>query len=236
MLRGPQGTFVGQNATGGAVFVNSNDPVIDGGYQGYVSGQVGNYSDVGLQGAVNMPHQRHARRARRGQQREPRQLLEHLRARIAARMPACAHAARRVGLLWKPSDSLSVLLKTDYNHLDMGAYPADPVNSPNDPFDITANAPLKALDQFFAHGAEDRLPVRQRRSSSARVSGYQHGNTAYRPTWTAPAPGNSTFRDSVDETIYSQEFNLISPDSGRLPGSSAPTGRRTPTLSSRASS
>src|SRR6478672_5916098 len=29
VLRGPQGTIVGQNATGGAVFVNSNDPIID---------------------------------------------------------------------------------------------------------------------------------------------------------------------------------------------------------------
>src|ERR1700733_7653409 len=30
ILRGPQGTFVGQNATGGAVFVTSNDPIIGG--------------------------------------------------------------------------------------------------------------------------------------------------------------------------------------------------------------
>ena len=35
VLRGPQGTIVGQNATGGAVFVNSNDPVIGGGISGY---------------------------------------------------------------------------------------------------------------------------------------------------------------------------------------------------------
>src|SRR5689334_24210452 len=36
ILRGPQGTFVGQNATGGAVFVTSQDPVINGGYRGYI--------------------------------------------------------------------------------------------------------------------------------------------------------------------------------------------------------
>ena len=55
ILRGPQGTFGGQNATGGAVFVTTVDPKIGAGYDGYVQGQVGNYSDFALQGAVNIP-------------------------------------------------------------------------------------------------------------------------------------------------------------------------------------
>ena len=55
VLRGPQGTFVGQNSTGGAVFVTTNDPIINGGYHGYVAGQLGNYSDVAAQGAINIP-------------------------------------------------------------------------------------------------------------------------------------------------------------------------------------
>ena len=55
VLRGPQGTIVGQNATGGAVFVNTNDPVIDGGVHGYVQANYGNYNDAGAQGAINLP-------------------------------------------------------------------------------------------------------------------------------------------------------------------------------------
>ncbi|HUB85188.1 MAG TPA: TonB-dependent receptor plug domain-containing protein, partial [Rhizomicrobium sp.] len=55
VLRGPQGTFVGQNATGGAVFVTSNDPVIGGSYDGYVMAGAGNYSEYDAQGAVNIP-------------------------------------------------------------------------------------------------------------------------------------------------------------------------------------
>src|SRR5882757_8077827 len=55
ILRGPQGTFGGQNATGGAVFVNTNDPKIGGGYTGYFQAQVGNFSDYAVQGAVNVP-------------------------------------------------------------------------------------------------------------------------------------------------------------------------------------
>ena len=55
VYRGPQGTFVGQNATGGAVFVTTNNPIIGGGYTGYAQAQYGNYNDVQLQGAVNIP-------------------------------------------------------------------------------------------------------------------------------------------------------------------------------------
>src|SRR6188768_714926 len=55
ILRGPQGTFVGQNATGGAVFVTSQDPVINGGHKGYVQAQAGNYDAFGAQGAINLP-------------------------------------------------------------------------------------------------------------------------------------------------------------------------------------
>ena len=55
ILRGPQGTFVGQNATGGAVFVTSQDPVINGGHKGYIQAQAGNYNSFGAQGAINLP-------------------------------------------------------------------------------------------------------------------------------------------------------------------------------------
>lgn len=47
VLRGPQGTIVGQNATGGAVFVNTNDPIVGGGVHGYVQANYGNYNDAG---------------------------------------------------------------------------------------------------------------------------------------------------------------------------------------------
>src|SRR6188768_224302 len=55
VLRGPQGTIVGQNATGGAVFVNTEDPVIGGGNHGYFNLNYGNFNEAGFQGAVNLP-------------------------------------------------------------------------------------------------------------------------------------------------------------------------------------
>ena len=54
ILRGPQGTFIGQSSTGGAVLINSHSPTFDG-LNGYVNALVGNYSDNKVDGAINLP-------------------------------------------------------------------------------------------------------------------------------------------------------------------------------------
>jgi len=214
ILRGPQGTFGGQNATGGAVLVDSNDPVIKGGINGYVAGQAGNYHDVGFQGAVNLPISS-TLAARVAFNSENRDSFWNITGPWTGGNGELRSRSARVGLLWQPVKALSVLLKTDYNHIDMGAYPADPVNSPNDPFHITANADQKALDRFnrtvlkVEYTFDDGTKFRS-------ISGYQHGNTAYAADLDGTSAASSSFSDSVDETIYSQEFNLISPDTGPL--------------------
>ena len=212
ILRGPQGTFGGQNATGGAVLVESNDPDLKGGYHGYVSGQAGNYHDVALQGAVNLPISS-TFAARVAVNDETRDSFYDITGPWTGGNGALRSHSARIGLLWKPEQALSVLLKTDYNVINMGAYPADPVNSPNSPFDITANADQKALDRFMRsvlkvdYAFEDGIKFRS-------ISGYQNGNTAYNADLDGTSAGNETFFDSVHERIWSQEFNLISPDSG----------------------
>ena len=213
ILRGPQGTFVGQNATGGAVFVTSNNPVIGGGYHGYIQASAGNYSYFGAQGAVNLP------------------ISDTLAARIAFNTDnrdsfyditgpytgddGVHTLSGRLGILWEPSSNLSVLFKTDINYLDLSGYPADPVNSTNDIFDITANAEMLALDRFMRSLV--RVDYEFSNGVTLRsVTSYQDGNTMYRADLDGTSVGTNTFRDSVDDTIYSQEFNLISPDAGRM--------------------
>ena len=126
ILRGPQGTFVGQNATGGAVFVTSNDPVINGGHTGYFQGSVGNYNGFGAQGAINLPvgDTFAMRFAFNGEQ--ARQLTTTSKVRTPA-TTACRLASGRIGMLWEPSDNFTLNFKMDYNYLDLSAYPADPV-------------------------------------------------------------------------------------------------------------
>lgn len=54
VLKGPQGTLYGRNATGGAINVLPAKPKI-GEFSGFVDASYGNYDAVSLQGAVNVP-------------------------------------------------------------------------------------------------------------------------------------------------------------------------------------
>jgi iron complex outermembrane receptor protein len=53
VLKGPQGTLFGRNSTGGLINVITAKPRED--FGGYLSADVGNYSTVNLEGAVNVP-------------------------------------------------------------------------------------------------------------------------------------------------------------------------------------
>jgi iron complex outermembrane receptor protein len=232
VLRGPQGTIVGQNATGGAVFVNTNDPVIGGGYHGYFTANYGNYNDLGGQGAINIPISSTfaARVAMFGERRDS---FYHITGPGGAPYPYnkgdLRMLAGRISFLWKPVHGLTITSKTDLDYLDMGGYPADRytnrfkvlpgTTTPNpdytDLFDISLNSPQAARDKFV----RSILKVEYAFDSGVRfrsVSAYAKGNTKYRADLDGTATANSTFFDSVDERQISQEFNLISPDTQRF--------------------
>ena len=114
ILRGPQGTFGGQNATGGAVLVNTNDPVIGGNVDGYVQAQVGNYTDFGLQGAVNLPISS-TLAARIAFDSESRDTFYHVTGPNGGAYDGNPGKVRigsgRISLLFKPDDALTISLK-----------------------------------------------------------------------------------------------------------------------------
>jgi iron complex outermembrane receptor protein len=227
ILRGPQGTFGGQNATGGAVFVNTNDPVIGGGFTGYVQGQFGNYTDIGLQGAINLPIS-DTLAARIAFNSETRDSFYNVTGPNGSSYTGNPGKLRigsgRLGLLWKPDDALTVLFKTDFNYLDFGGYPADPYNSTEDLFNIGVNAPQQGLDRFgrstlkIDYVLPDGITLRS-------VTGYQKGDTQYQADLDGTnqvipnLPGyiqSDYFADNVWETLWSEEINVISPNEGFL--------------------
>lgn len=243
VLRGPQGTIVGQNATGGAVFVNTNDPVVGGGIHGYINANYGNYNDFGIQGAINIPisDTLAARIALFGQRRDS---FFTIRGAGGSNYPydsgKLGYLAGRFSLLWKPNANFSILSKTDVDYLDSGAYPASPFYQHSDfypsyrrdLYDIQLNAPQAARDKFV------RTMLRMEYDTDGgvkfrSVTGFQTGNTLYQadldgtasnfgnPTTITPANptgtiANSAFFDTVTETQFSQEFNIISPDNQRF--------------------
>src|SRR2546429_3738 len=54
VLRGPQGTLYGKNATGGAISFYTKNPSLTA-YDGYITAGAGNYSAYSVQGAVGGP-------------------------------------------------------------------------------------------------------------------------------------------------------------------------------------
>ena len=213
LLRGPQGTFSGQNATGGALIVNTQDPKINGGNTGYILGRYGNYNDVAVQGAVNLPIN-DTLAARVAFNTEHRDTFYNITG-LTKGDPDPNLGSVRGSLLWEPTSALKVLLKVDYNYLDNGGYFGDPLSSPNKKnlFNINNNYETYAVDQFVRVGLKvdytlpDGIDFRS-------VTGYQRGRTG----WKGDIDGTSTVSDIIaeasDETLWSQEFNLISPTDG----------------------
>lgn len=255
VLRGPQGTFVGQNATGGAVFVSTVNPEIGGSYDGYATAQYGNYNEEELEGAINIPltDTLAIRFSAYGESRDT--FYNITDSDPADACPGDKYAgckpgynpgnlregAGRLSVLWTPTSALTVSLKYDALYQDFGAAPAVPFSQllpvgavvqpwgyinpyhNSNLFDATANAPEGRLDREqrsilkIDYVFPDGIKLQS-------ISDYNVGNGRWRTDLNSTDYGNPsdypyfgstsdwTFFNSVDETIYSEEINLISPD------------------------
>ena len=213
LLRGPQGTFAGANATGGAVFITARNPDFSG-INGYVFGQAGNYNDIKLQGAINLPLTE-TLAARLAFNHETRDSFYTIAGPYRGHPGVVDSNSVRASLLWQPTDALKVLWKTDYNNIDLGGYPADPALATNDPFHITSNGPNEAHDEFVRSSLNVSY-VFDSGMTLKSITGYQAGRSRFATDLDGTSALNNTFADQLDEEVWSQEFNLISPDQQRL--------------------
>lgn len=217
VLRGPQGTFAGGNATGGAVFITQANPDF---YEtgGYFLAQYGNYDNVKLQGALNIPDS-DTLAIRFAGNLEHRDTFYDVSGPFTGNPGDLRSYSGRVSVAWEPTPNLRILVKGDYNDIEYGGLPASPAGSTGDPLKVESNAFLDGGDKFgrivfnasyeFASG----LTVRS-------ITGYQKGTTYISSDTDATAepgvPGAPAiqFNANISERIWSQEINVISPDDG----------------------
>jgi len=143
VLRGPQGTLYGRNATAGAVNVVTNDPTHDLG--GYVNIQGGNYAALTTEAAGNIP------------------LTENAALRIA--FSSQRHdgylsngnddlnsTSGRLKLLVEPVEHLRMLFAGEYTHIrDNGFGTVEAPLSKSDPYASSNPAGYRAINAWSAH-------------------------------------------------------------------------------------
>lgn len=226
VLRGPQGTLVGSNSTGGAIFINTQNPSTDR-VKGYAEAQYGTYDAIGLQGAINLPISDTLAVRVAGNNRwrdsyytdlgpfknEPGRLDEQ---------------AARIGLLWEPAN-FRALAKVEWVDKETGGYAYRPIagttfaNSRRaDIRELTFNAPTLNDERGFNSSLELRYELDSGivlRSISGyvnkRINNLYDSDGAMMASATAPAASFSQVSDQfVRERQWTQEFNIISPDEG----------------------
>lgn len=154
VLRGPQGTLLGRNATGGAIQVITAKPSLDG-FKAEVGGEVGSYDLYAIKGMVNLPvtndlaiRAAFQTRDRNGFRDTPGNNGDDEHSKAA-----------RLHLLWKPTTRLNVLLTGEYAHNNgvgtvINGFPQQTYTAANVPSgfnvgDIILEAPDKGSGKTF---------------------------------------------------------------------------------------
>ena len=163
VYRGPQGTFVGKNAAGGAVFINTNGSQARRGPDGE------RRAEGRLLGATREPDRQHPDRRNRSAAARATGTTSAMTS--TTRSPAITpvipgevdNNSYRLGVLWQPSDSFSGLLKVDYHDLDFGGNPTT-VYGEEPLGDVVQNA------NFAVHRRVDSRPCSTSSTSSTAAS------------------------------------------------------------------
>jgi iron complex outermembrane receptor protein len=153
VLKGPQGTLYGRNASGGAINIITNRPDFNT-FGGYGDLEVGNYSTASLEGALNLP------------------ITSDLAVRVAGQVVSRdgyvsttggnddKHQAGRIQILWR-HEGVTLLLAGDYAH-NGGVGPDSVVMSDNHAGTgsaLTSALSPQAMSYFYAASAAQGLCV-----------------------------------------------------------------------------
>ncbi len=232
VLRGPQGTFVGENAAGGAVFVNTRDPEVGGKYDGWVELGAGDYNEQKASGALNLPiNDTFAARIAFNHVSHDSYYKAYFNDALTIKnkgLNDVDYNSYRVGLRWIPDDSWDIKFKYDYNNIDNNGYafsvvpgyptgltPA-PTNLSSDGFTIGNNSPNNYARDQIQRGILDIHKTFSDGLVFRSVSGAQDLDT-----WIRNDDDGSLQQDRRQDIrgvfkIYTQEFSLLSPVENRF--------------------
>jgi iron complex outermembrane receptor protein len=228
VLRGPQGTLSGANSTGGAVYLTTQRPQLDK-IGGYASANYGNYNNVGVNGALNLPiGENFAVRASGLFNRHDAWFKDVGPA--ANRPERLAEIDGRLQALWKVGD-FQANLKVEAVQRRTGGFALQPINTTvannpyvvgrtNTPWTVNYDSPVANFERAFATVLEMKYQL-DNGITLRSLSAYQNKrlSTLNETDATALNRGNSTLNqtagaNNVREREYSQEINIISPDTG----------------------
>ena len=223
VLRGPQGTLYGKNATGGAVNFYSRNPSLSE-YDGYVIAGAGNYSMFATQGAVGGPLIDDRLGWRAAFLYEKRDGWVNSIVPGVEPLNGVDAAAGRLSFLGKPSDDLTILFKVFLSKSGGTPYGAHAIN--NDPNVTGFNGTISWFDngaKYAVHkeirndGASLKIDWQLPHATLTSVTGFDYGRWYEKSDdgglpITARIDDPNTYFSSVN--AFSQELRLTSRDNG----------------------
>ena len=126
ILRGPQGTLYGRNATGGAINIISRAPTDE--FEGYVSGLVGSFDRIDVRGAVAGPITENLSGRLAVRRLKDDGYTEDLDPQGGDKVDDNDLAALRGSLRWK-SDALTATLIAEYSEFENGNTSIFPIDN-----------------------------------------------------------------------------------------------------------
>ncbi len=228
VLRGPQGTLYGRNATGGSVNLISNRPSQE--FEGNVEVQLGDYDHQRLRGVVNVPLIDDKLAMRVSGQQETRDGYYENLTPGADDLEDRDALNLRTQFLYTPTESLDVLLSMNYStekgagngFKALGDYPSPPGNinafyagateNPDDPWKIRTNGQEKSDNK--RKGASITVDWDLGNVALKSISAWQENTVdtfADADFSDAEIINENTFQEN---TQYSQELQLTSVDAG----------------------
>lgn len=209
VLKGPQGTFVGKSAAGGAIFINTASPELDK-FSARLEGEYGNFKQWGGTAIVNVPvNDTFALRFGFRHLKRDDVLVDSLSGPFTGRPGRPNLNSFRMGALWKPNDKVDENFRLDLSDLDFGGNLTTSYGYPL--FDLVQNCDYVYRDRSIRAVNNLKFDLDGGLVLSS-VTGYQRTHTINNFDRNGNQPRVNIFDSEGIFTLYSQELNLISPD------------------------